>query len=124
MIINRLLCRSSVCKYSRFNIHQPISRIMGTLSNGDLNNIGAARARSEIKIDSEYRDVSLAIPASEDDALVRQTYRPFLLEDGLEQDWIACLELSTVLKMVDSQVLKSGGERLKILVLHGSMRNR
>jgi arsenic resistance protein ArsH len=28
------------------------------------------------------------------------------------------------LKMVDLQVLRTGGDRLKVLVLHGSMRKR
>lgn len=98
---------------------------MGTTTNGDLNNTTAARVLAKITTDPIYRDVSFAIPASEDDALVRQTYRPFLLDNAhSEQDWIARLELSTALKMVDSQILKSGGERLKVLVLHGSMRKR
>ncbi|KAH8688904.1 flavoprotein-like protein [Phaeosphaeriaceae sp. PMI808] len=99
--------------------------MMGTTTNGDLNNTTAARVLAEITTDPIYRHVSFAIPASEDDALVRQTYRSFLLDSAhSEQDWIARLELSTALKMVDSQILKSGGERLKVLVLHGSMRKR
>ncbi|KAF1975184.1 arsenate resistance ArsH [Bimuria novae-zelandiae CBS 107.79] len=97
--------------------------MMGITTNGDLNNTAAARVVAEITTNPAYRDVSLAIPASEDDALLRQTYRPFLLDAAYsEQDWIARLELSTALSMVDSQIMKSGGERLKVLVLHGSMR--
>jgi arsenic resistance protein ArsH len=100
---------------------------MGTvpMANGDLNNTAAARALAEVTADAAYRDVSFAIPASEDDVHVRKTYRPFLLDSAhAEQDWVARLELSTALKMVESQILKSGGERLRILVLHGSMRKR
>ncbi|KAF2438289.1 arsenate resistance ArsH [Karstenula rhodostoma CBS 690.94] len=98
---------------------------MGTVSNGDLNNTAAARAQAEIASDAAYREVSFAIPASEDDALVRKTYRPFLLDGAhSEQDWVSRLELSTALNMVASQILKSGGDRLKILVLYGSMRKR
>jgi arsenic resistance protein ArsH len=98
---------------------------MATLTNGDLNNTSAERIRNEIVTDSSYRNVSLAIESSQDETHVRQSYRPFLLQDAkLDQDWVDQLELSTVLKMVDLQVLKSGGERLKVLVLHGSMRKR
>jgi arsenic resistance protein ArsH len=98
---------------------------MGRVPNGDLNNTAAERVRAEITTDAAYRDVSLAIPPSADENLLRKTYRPFLFDDAKqEQDWVAQLELSTVLKMVDLQVLKSGSDRLKVLVLHGSMRKR
>jgi arsenic resistance protein ArsH len=99
---------------------------MATVTNGDLNNTSAERVRTEIATESSYRNVSLAIDeASENENLVRQSYRPFLLQGAKsDQDWVSQLELSTVLKMVDLQVLKSGGDRLKVLVLHGSMRKR
>jgi arsenic resistance protein ArsH len=98
---------------------------MATLTNGDLNNTSAERVRIEIATDSSYRNVSLAIESSQDETFIRESYRPFLLQDAkLDQDWVAQLELSTVLKMVDLQVLKSGGDRLNVLVLHGSMRKR
>lgn len=125
MIACRSLRWTGVYNTLESNLHRPLSRMMGTTTNGDLNNATAARVLAEITTDPIYRDVSFAIPASEDDALVRQTYRPFLLDNAhSELDWIARLELSTALKMVDSQILKSGGERLKVLVLHGSMRKR
>ena len=99
--------------------------MMSTTTNGDLNNTAAARVQAKITTDPAYRNVSFAIPASQDDASVRRDYRPFLLDNAhSEQDWIARLELSTVLSLVDSQILKSGGERLKVLVLYGSMRKR
>lgn len=46
----------------------------------DLNNTSAERARIELAVDSTYDSVSLAIPSSEDDADVRKSYRPFLLD--------------------------------------------
>lgn len=93
--------------------------------NGDLNNTAAERVRAQIVTDPEYRSTSLAIPANEDDASIRQTYRRFLLDDiHSSRDWIAKLELSTILKMVDSQILRTGGERIRVLVLYGSMRER
>ncbi|KAF2854263.1 arsenate resistance ArsH [Plenodomus tracheiphilus IPT5] len=103
---------------------QPLRNMVST-TNGDLNNTSAERARIGITIDPAYRNTSLAIPAAEDDASIRTSYRPFLLEDtAAEDDWITQLELSTVLKMVDLKVLKSGEERIKVLVLYGSLRER
>jgi arsenic resistance protein ArsH len=93
--------------------------------NGDLNNTSAERARIEITLDSAYDGLSLTIPSSEDDPDVRRIYRPFILEgEHAKEDWVAQLELNTVLKMVDTQVLKRGDERLRVVVLHGSMRQR
>jgi arsenic resistance protein ArsH len=98
---------------------------MATIPNGDLNNTSAERVRAEIAVDAAYQHVSLEIPPSEDDAGIRSAYRPFILEEqDTNQDWVAQLELSTVLKMVDTQVLKQGHERLRVVVLHGSMRQR
>ncbi|KAA8625839.1 NADPH-dependent FMN reductase [Pyrenophora tritici-repentis] len=98
---------------------------MSAVPNGDLNNTSAERIRAEIAIDTAYQGLSLAIPASEDDAEVRRKYRPFVLEaEDAKSDWISQLELSTALKMVDTQVLKCGEDRLRVLVLHGSMRQR
>ncbi|KAL5376039.1 hypothetical protein DPSP01_010770 [Paraphaeosphaeria sporulosa] len=125
MILCRSLRRTGVSNTFNFITYRPIRRMMGTVTNGDLNNTAAERARAEIAVDAAYRNVSFAIPASEDDEFVRKTYRPFLLDEAhAKQDWIAKLELSTALKMVNSQILKSGGDRLKILVLYGSMRKR
>jgi arsenic resistance protein ArsH len=98
---------------------------MASTTNGDLNNTAAERARKELAIDPGYAKRSFAILTSQDDQEVRKSYRPFLLSEGVaEDDWIAQLELSTVLKMVDSQIFQHGGERLRVLVLHGSMRKR
>lgn len=98
---------------------------MGTIANGDLNNTAAERSRVHVTSDPAYRHVSLEISSDQDEASVRSNYRPFILDDATtNQDWVSQLELSTVLKMVDQQVLKSGGDRLKVLVLHGSLRKR
>lgn len=101
------------------------TRTMAVGANGDLNNTAAARSAIEVKADSAYRHVSIAIPPTQDDPVVRSEYRPFL-HDGHagEQDWVSELELSTVLKMVDTQVLQAGSDRLRVLVLYGSLRSR
>ena len=100
------------------------TRTMAT-TNGDLNNTSAERARAELAVDPAYDGISFAIPSSEDDPDIRKSYRPFL-QDGEEvkDDWVAQLELSTALKMVETQILKRGDDRLRVVVLHGSMRQR
>jgi hypothetical protein len=98
---------------------------MSNITNGDLNNTQAERARDEISVDPAYRFQSFAIPQSEDDPTVRERYRPFLLKDDISSDdWIAKLELSTALKMVEMHGFNSNDKRLRVLVLHGSMRSR
>lgn len=66
---------------------------------------------------------SLSIPDAEDDPGIRNKYRPFILNEESPDDWVNNLELDTVLNMVDKH-LRSGGERLKVLVLYGSPRRR
>ncbi len=96
-----------------------------TTSQGDLNNTAAARPSTVIAPDLTDLKRTLAIPVSEDDALVRKAYRPFLLDDEVtKNDWVSELELSTVLKMVEGELKRSSGDRLKVLVLFGSMRRR
>jgi hypothetical protein len=121
------LCRSSCSVqlygpnlFRSFRSLAPMSNI-----NGDLNNTRAERARDEISIDPAYRFQSFAIPQSEDDPTIRERYRPFLLKDDISSDdWIAKLELSTALKMVEMHGFNSNDKRLRVLVLHGSMRSR
>lgn len=94
-------------------------------STGDLNNTQAARAPVEIKPDLSFADRTLAISASEDSPEVREAYRPYLMNEKVaSSDWIARLELSTVIKMVEEDLNRTGGDRLKVLVLFGSMRCR
>lgn len=93
--------------------------------NGDLNNTSALRKVNFLKSDPAYTWRSLAIPANQDDSVVRAKYRSFLLPDEIaSNDWIAALELSTALKMVEADLTRTGGDRLKILMLYGSLRSR
>ncbi|GCB21265.1 NADPH-dependent FMN reductase ArsH [Aspergillus awamori] len=66
---------------------------------------------------------SLAIPESEDNADIRQKYRPFLLADDAAEDWVNTLELTTAMEMA-AQELRKSNNRIKVLVLYGSLRRR
>lgn len=67
---------------------------------------------------------SLALSASEDNPSLREKYRPFILpEDAGEPDWVNNLELDTVLDIAENN-LRLTNERLKVLVLYGSLRRR
>ena len=93
-------------------------------SNGDLNNNSAARPSEKIEIDPTYLGRSLAISEYDDDMEVRRKYRPFILDaESSADDWTEKLELSTVMKMAEEDLRKSG-DRLKVLVLFGSLRKR
>lgn len=91
---------------------------------GDLNNTSSLRDVTHIAPDSEYSFRSLAITETEDNLEVREKYRPFILSPHItSNDWISKLELSTVTKLAEEDLLKTG-ERLKVLVLYGSLRQR
>lgn len=125
MTFYRLLTRTTICKTATFGSFPAFRPMSSVTMNGDLNNTAAERLRKEIAIDPEYRNRSFAISPSQDDSTIRKSYRPFLINDELpEDDWIAQLELSTALKMVEASIINNGGDRLKVLVLHGSMRSR
>lgn len=67
---------------------------------------------------------SLALSASEDDPSLRQKYRPFIIpENPAEPDWVNALELDTVLDIAENN-LRLTNERLRVLVLYGSLRRR
>ncbi|KAE8324719.1 flavo protein-like protein [Aspergillus sergii] len=66
---------------------------------------------------------SLALSESEDDPAIRQKYRPFILSNTSEKDWVSDLELTTALKLAENN-LKNTNQRLKVLVLYGSLRKR
>jgi len=53
---------------------------------------------------------------------IRRKYRPFVADADMD-DWVGKLELSTVMKMAE-QDLGRTGERLKVLVLFGGLRRR
>jgi len=105
--------------------HQPQYNITETTSaKGDLNNVASMRQTDEILGNPDFAYHSLAIPAEEDEAVIRNNYRPFLLDTAVaEQDWIAKLELATVTEMAQRDLIKTGS-RLKVLVLYGSLRQR
>lgn len=119
-----LTCRYPIFRQSRAlprNFH--ISRNMN--GHGDLNNSHAARPQAELAPDPAYSGRSFAISKGDDEPEVREHYRPFLLDEAHEAvDWVAQLEMSTALKMVESEIISRGQERLRILVLYGSMRSR
>jgi hypothetical protein len=92
--------------------------------NGDLNNTSAIREVTRIEIDPTYSYRSLALSEEEDDHAIREKYRPFILDPHITSgDWISKLELSTVVKLAEEDLHKNG-ERLKVLVLYGSLRER
>ena len=94
-------------------------------NNGDLNNTQAGRAAVEFAADPAFKHKSFAIPRDQDDTAIRDQYRPYLFEgEMLSDDWVADLELSTALKMVQSEILDKRADRLRILVLYGSLRSR
>lgn len=93
-------------------------------SNGDLNNTSSMRVSKRPKIDPAFIFRSLAISISADDDKIRQKYRPFLLDPAVESsDWVSNLELATAAKMA-YQDLEQTGERLRVLILYGSLRQR
>jgi arsenic resistance protein ArsH len=97
---------------------------MASSGNGDLNNTSVMRTVALPPIDPSYAGRSLALPEEEDDPAVREKYRPFLLDPEITAgDWISRLELSTVLKMAEAD-MQTTGERLKVLMLYGSLRKR
>lgn len=91
---------------------------------GDLNNTSVMRPVALSDIDPEYSYRSLSLTEEVDDPVVRKTYRPFILDTQITaSDWISNLELSTVVKMAEEDILKTG-QRLRVLVLYGSLRER
>lgn len=94
------------------------------LTNGDLNNTASMRMtlKPERRLDFAYR--SLSIPASMDEPTIRSKYRPFLLPDNVQQqDWVSRLELATVTELAYND-MRITGERIRVLILYGSLRRR
>ncbi|KAG9765706.1 arsenate resistance ArsH, partial [Aureobasidium melanogenum] len=95
----------------------------GSRVHGDLNNTEVMRKTNSLVPDPTYHGKTLAILEEEDDAEIRSKYRPFILSPEVaSSDWISKSELSTALKMSEVDLEKTGGNRLKILVLYGSLR--
>ncbi|KAI5206424.1 arsenate resistance ArsH [Aureobasidium subglaciale] len=96
-----------------------------TRVHGDLNNTEVMRDTNFLVPDPAYDGKTLAIPEIDDDAVIRSKYRPFISSPEVaSSDWISKSELSTALKLSESDMEKTGGDRLKILVLYGSLRER
>ncbi|KKK22986.1 hypothetical protein P175DRAFT_0498531 [Aspergillus ochraceoroseus IBT 24754] len=66
---------------------------------------------------------SLALPENEDDIEIRKKYRPFLLDEDADADWVSKLELTTVLNLA-AKHLRDTNRRARVLVLYGSLRKR
>lgn len=95
------------------------------VAQGDLNNTASMRNVDKIVANPELAHLSLAIPVNEEhDTDTRAKYRPFLLEDDVAAgDWVARLELATATEMAQNHIAFTG-QRLRILVLYGSLRSR
>lgn len=92
---------------------------------GDLNNSQAGRKAITLEADPAHSYQSLALDYGQDDVEVRKQYRPFLFDGSLStDDWISQLELSTAIKMMQLEILDKGLDRIRILVLYGSLRSR
>jgi arsenic resistance protein ArsH len=77
-----------------------------------------------LRVNEDFAYRSLAIPLEEDDSELANKYRPFLLDSAVAaEDWVSKLELATVTEMAHDDITKTG-ERLKVLVLYGSLRQR
>lgn len=91
---------------------------------GDLNNTSSMRQIEQISANLDFAYKSLAIPIEEDESEVSNDYRPFLLDSIIaSEDWVSKLELATVAEMAHNDIAKTG-QRLKVLVLYGSLRQR
>ncbi|OOQ85825.1 arsenic resistance protein ArsH [Penicillium brasilianum] len=66
---------------------------------------------------------TLALNSKEDNAEVREKYRPFILSEDAAEDWVESLELTTALQLAENN-LRLTNQRLKVLVLYGSLRSR
>ena len=83
------------------------------------------QSASPLHTTSTARPGRLAISAQDDDAATRAAYRPFLTPELVAGcDWISKLELDAVEDMVAADLAATGGNRIKVLVLFGSLRAR
>lgn len=94
-------------------------------SQAGLSNTSAARSFVTTEAGGAgFEHRSLSIRECDDDPGIRERYRPFLLDkEGNEADWIDDLELGTVMTMAAENMQRTG-DRLKVLVLFGSLRQR
>lgn len=114
------------CRPLGFRIPGNVAMTTSTQINGDLNNTQVLRSTAEIPVDRAYIGKTLAIPEEDDDHEIRSRYREgFLLNQSITKaDWISKLELSTVLQLSEANLKQSDNDRLRVLVLYGSLRGR
>lgn len=99
-----------------------LQRTIAESSYGDLNNTASMRKTEKIIAQPEFAHCSLAMSSKADDENAR--YRPFLLDDAVSQnDWVSKLELATVTEMAQRDIAINR-QRLRVLVLYGSLRSR
>lgn len=108
-----------------YSSHRQLSIMSNKPVHGDLNNTEVMRETNLLVPDPAYDRKSLAIREQDDDAEIRARYRPFITgPEVTSSDWIAKSELSTALKVSEADMKITGGNRVKILVLYGSLRER
>lgn len=89
---------------------------------GDLNNTTSMREVEKLVAKPEFAHRSLAMSSKADDKIAK--YHPFLLDDAIsENDWVSKLELATVTEMAQRDIAIND-QRLRVLVLYGSLRSR
>lgn len=93
-------------------------------SQGGLNGTSTAKPFGTVEAGTDFEYRSLSIRECDDDPSIRKRYRPFLLDkEGNMADWVDDLELDAVASMA-AEDMRRTGERLKVLVLFGSLRQR
>lgn len=94
------------------------------LPQGSLNHTHIKRPLATMKAGVNLEHHSLAIKEIDEEPGIREKYRPFLLDkEDNKADWVDDLELDTVTTMAAENMQRSG-ERLKVLVVYGSLRQR
>lgn len=101
-----------------------IMAVAPSSSQAGLSKTSAARPFMTTEAGAGFEHRSLSIRECDDDPGIRQRYRPFLLDkEGDKADWVDDLELGTVMTMAAENMQRTG-DRLKVLVLFGSLRQR
>lgn len=94
------------------------------LPQDSLNHTHIKRPLAKMEAGANLEHHPLDIKEFDDEPGIREKYRPFLLDkEDNKADWVDDLELDTVTKMAAENMQRTG-ERLKVLVLYGSLRQR
>lgn len=102
-------------------------RVLGAVSGSRSLSLTTRKMESNgvIRSQNTTTNSNLNISKLVDDAAIRNKYRPFLLDERVAtSDWISKLELDVVEDMVRADLAGKNGERLRVLVLYGSLRSR